>query len=424
MPVVTHLEALEILDSRGRPTVQATCVLDGGVKASASVPSGTSPGRGEALELRDGDLSRYHGLGCRKAAGHVEGEIRAALLNKRFADQNTLDRTLLLLDGTENKSRFGANAVLAVSVAFARAHAAVRGIPLYQHLADILGHTPARLPRPVVAVFAGGAGGERREAIRGLALVPGGATIDEALAVARGVLEAAAALVARKYQAAPQVADDGALAPPFAGTEAMLEDALEAARTAQREPGREVSLVVDLAASQLHDGGWYRFDGEKVTAGELIDRIAGWVERHAVVAVTDGLAEDDWEHWPQLARRVEDHALVSGDDLLCTNPARIKRAAARAATRGLVLKPNQVGTLMETAEALRLAREAGWIVTASARGGETEDDWLADLAVGWGVDLIQIGSLARSDRLAKYNRLLAIEKRTRWPVHRWPAAGR
>src|SRR4051794_18519129 len=332
MPVVTHLEALEILDSRGRPTVQASCVLDGGVRASASVPSGSAPGLLEALELRDGDSARYRGLGCRKVVAHIEGEIRSALLNKRFADQTTLDRALLLLDGTEKKSRLGANAVLAVSVAFARAHAAIRGLPLYQHCADIMGHTLTRLPRPVVSLFSGLTPADERGDVRELAIVPAAATVDEALATAHAVYEAASALIARKYRLRPLSAEDGGLAAPFSDTDAMLAVAVDAIRAAEREPGRDVFLALDVGARGLQDSGWYRLDGEKLTPSELADRVVRWTERFPIVSVVDPLGDEDWEHWPELAKRLGERLAVLGDDLLCTCPTRLKRAiGARAA---------------------------------------------------------------------------------------------
>ncbi len=420
MPIILHLEALEILDSRGRPTVRASCVLDGGARGAAAVPSGASTGRAEALELRDGDPARYRGLGCRKAVANVEGEIRSAVVGKRFVDQGVLDRALVALDGTPNKARLGVNAILAVSLAFARAHAASRAICLHQHLAELASQTPQRLPRPIINLFSGGKHAGGQVAIQDLLLVPTSETMDGCLASAYAVYQCAAELVGRKYGMRPLSADEGGLAPPFSSTGAMFDDALAAIRAAGLEPGRDVCLAVDLASSHFFVDGRYIMDGAALTAAELVERIVGWLDAYPVVSVEDGLAEDDWESWPALRERALGRALVMGDDLLCTNAERIRRAVKARAADALLLKVNQVGTLSEAAEALRLARQNRWAVTISARSGETEDDWLADLAVGWAGDQIRVGSITQSERLAKYIRLLAIERETRWPVNAWP----
>jgi enolase len=422
MPIILALEAIEILDSRGRPTVRASCVIDGGARGFASVPSGRSTGRAEALELRDGDPARYRGFGCRKAVALVEGEIRAALVSKRFADQAVLDRALLQLDASEQKSRLGANTLLAVSLAFARAHAAARATPLHLHLCELAGQTPRRLPRPLFNLFSGARHDGHQAALQDLLLVPTGASIDECLAATYAVHQCAAELVERKYGQRPLSADEGELAPPFASSDAMFEDALAAIRAAGLEPGRDMFLAIDVAGSHVYADGRYTLDGAPATADELIARIARWVAEYPLVSVEDGLAEEDWDHWPLLREAIGDRALVVGDDLLCTNVDRIKRAVRARAASALVLKANQVGTLTEAAEALRTARQHGWAITASARSGETEDDWLADLAVGWGADQLKVGALTRSERLAKYNRLLAIERETRWPLAAWPRA--
>ena len=246
MPVVTHLEALEILDNRGLPTLQAWCVIDGGVRGSAAVPTSTAPTHAEVLDLRDGDEARHRGQGCRKAAAHIEAEIRTALLNKRFADQAMLDRALLALDGTESKSRFGGNALLAVSLAFARAHATARGLPLYQHLADILGQTASRLPRPIIHLFDGGARPSTEVNLPDVGIVPVAATMAETLTIATEVHAAAGALIARKLQARTLPGERGGLEAPFADTEAMLQAAMEAITAAEREAGREVFLTLGL----------------------------------------------------------------------------------------------------------------------------------------------------------------------------------
>jgi len=420
MPVIERVTASEILDSRGRPTVAATCMLASGAIASASVPSGASTGAAEALELRDGDPRRYGGLGCRKAVANVNGEICRALAGRNFADQAGLDGALIELDGTPNKSRMGANAILAVSVAFARACANERGIPLYQYFAAMLNHAPDTLPRLTINLFSGGAHAGGQVAIQDVLMVPAAQTIDETLAAAYDVYQAAAELIRKRYSMLRLTADEGGLAPPCTSAEEMIEIAIASIKQAGYRPGTDVMLAIDVAASQLYRGGRYDLDGSALDSAAMIARLSQWVERYPIVSVEDGLAQDDWEWWPKLRATLEHRALVMGDDLLCTNPARIRRAIESQACNALLLKPNQIGTLTEAADAWRLAKQAGWQVTISVRSGETEDNWAADLAVGWRGDQFKPGSITQSERLAKYNRLLAIEAETGWPMVRWP----
>jgi enolase len=422
MPVIERLSAMEILDSRGKPTVKATCALRGGAVASASVPSGASTGAAEAHELRDGDPKRYRGQGCRKAIANVKGPI-AELVRGREWDQRPLDAALVQLDGAPNKSKLGANAILAVSIAFARAVAVHRNVRLYQQFAEIAGLRPSALPRMTINLFSGGKHGGGQMPIQDVLVVPASArTIDEGLALVYAVYQCAAELTQRKYGMRPLTADEGGLAPPFPSIEAAFDDAVESIRAAGFTPGRDVAIAVDVASSHFYRDGNYHLSGEVLDARRMIDRVASWVENYPIVSIEDGLAEDDWQHWPALRDRIGDRALVLGDDLLCTNPNRIRRAIDTNACNALLLKVNQIGTLTEAAEALRLAREAAWRVTISARSGETEDDWLADLAVGWSGDQIKVGSITQSERLAKYNRLLQIEAETRLPVLNWPTS--
>ena len=421
MPVIERLTAAEILDSRGRPTVSATCTLAGGAGASASVPAGISAGAAEALELRDRDPDRYGGFGCRKAVAGVAGEIHGALAGRTFADQAELDRALVELDGTPNKSRLGANAILAVSVAFARACALERGVPLYQYFAGMLGHAPDTLPRLTINLFSGGMHAGRQVAIQDVLIVPARPTsIDASLAMAYDIYQAAAALVLKRYRMRLLTADEGGLGPPCDSTEELIEMAVVAIKSAGYRPGADVMLAVDVAASHFYANRHYHLDGATLDGAGMIERLVRWVERYPIVSVEDGLAEDDWDWWPTLRRALHRRALVLGDDLLCTNPARIHRAVEAQTCNALLLKPNQIGTLTEAADAWRLAKDAGWQVTVSVRSGETEDNWIADLAVGWSGDQFKPGSITQSERLAKYNRLLAIEAQTRWPVVRWP----
>lgn len=426
MPVISRLTALEILDSRGRPTVQATCELASGAHETVSVPSGASTGAAEALELRDGDPGRYAGLGCRLAVHHVETELHDALQGRQFESQRALDEAMLSLDGTVNKSRLGANAILAVSLAFARATAVERGVPLYRHFADLLepDHQVTALPRPTINLFSGGkhAGGQM-EVQDVLVVANSAGSIDDTLAMTYAVFQAAARLITANYGMRTLVADEGGLAPDFASVESAFELAIESITAAGFTPGSDLSLCIDVAASHFSGSSGYEIGGQVRSSEEMTALIGAWVDRYPIVSIEDGLAEDDWEHWPALRARLGDGALTLGDDLLATNPERIERAIESEAANALLMKVNQIGTLTEAALALKLARKAGWKVVVSARSGETEDDWLTDLAVGWGGDALKVGSITRSERLAKWNRLLAIERETGLPVAPWPSAG-
>lgn len=412
---------MEILDSRGRPTLEVCCELEGGARAWAQVPSGASTGAAEARELRDGDPTRHAGLGCRQAVRSVKEELARSLAGCDLASQAELDEALRAQDGTPDLSRLGANAILGVSLAFARAEAQRRCVPLYRHFAGMVGESGGRLPRPTINLFSGGKHAGGQVAIQDVLVLPvSAATFDEALEDACAVFRAAARGTGARYGSRALVADEGGLAPPFPSVEAMLDDAVRAIEEAGLRPGEDVALAVDVASSHFHEAGRYRMDGIELDAQGMIDRLEGWVDRFPIRSVEDGLAEDAWEAWPELRRRLAGRALVLGDDLLCTNPDRIRRARTAGAADALLLKVNQIGTLTGAAEANRLAREAGWHVTVSARSGETEDHWLADLAVGWRGDHIKIGSITRSERLAKYNRLLAIEAESGWPLAEGP----
>jgi enolase len=420
MPTVARLSALEILDSRGRPTLRARCELSSGACGLASIPSGASRGTAEAIELRDGDPGRFRGLGCSKAAAHVDGAIHRHLAGRELGSQAELDRELRALDGTSDKSRLGGNAILSTSLAFARAVAAERGIPLHRHFADLVDGTPTRLPRPIINLFSGGKHAGGHIPIQDVLIVPRVRTINECLAMAYEIFQSAADLGLEKYSARALRADEGGLSPPFADAESMLADAAESIHRAGFRLGSDVVLAVDVAATHFYAQGIYTLGEERLTSIQMIDRLVSWQRQYGLVSIEDGLAEDDWESWPRLAGRLNEAALVVGDDLLCTNPERIRKAIAVRAADALLLKVNQIGTLSEAAESLQMARNAGWGVTVSARSGDTEDDWLADLAVGWSADQIKVGSITQSERLAKYNRLLAIESETGWTIVDWP----
>ena len=441
MPKIKELSALEILDSRGRPTVQVTCRLGSGAVASASVPSGASTGAAEALELRDGDPARYAGLGCRQAVGHVNGEIHRRLCGTVFDDQASVDQALIELDGTANKSRLGANAILGVSLAFARASAAERDVPLYEHFAEMLGRCGGkmgqapgirdpepvpfseirRLPRLTINLFSGGKHAGQQLPIQDVLIIPASpTTVADSLVMASAVYQAAVRLIAAKYGQRWLTADEGGLGPPARSPEELLEDAVQCIRDAGFEPGRDVCLAVDVASSQFYRDGRYYLRSQPCTGAEMIERLCAWTRDFPIVSLEDGLAEDDWQYWPALCEALDGSALVLGDDLLCTNPQRIARAVQTRACNALLLKVNQIGTLSEALHAYLLARAAGWQVVISVRSGDTEDNWFSDLAVGWSGDQTKAGSLTQSERLAKYNRLLAIEAELPLPIVDWP----
>lgn len=416
MPTIQHLHALEILDSRGRPTVQATCVLDSGAQATVSVPSGASKGKHEARELRDGDPKRYRGWGCRKAVSNIESIIAPAVIGKTFETQAALDVFLMELEGTPNKERLGANAILAVSLAFARPVAKEQGVPLYQYFATLIPSPPPtfRLPQLTINLFSGGKHAGGQVAIQDVLMVPHGKTVDESLVQSFEVYQTAVEYIAEKYQMRNLTADEGGLAPPFQNEEEMLQDAVAVIERAGLTPGKDMSLAVDVASSHFYENGTYAIGSETLTPEGMIDKLVDWATRYPIISIEDGLAEEDWSNWTLLRQRLaadtNNQMMVLGDDLLCTNPARIRRAIDLNAANALLLKVNQIGTLTEAAQARTLAQAANWYVTVSARSGETEDNWLADLAVGWNGDQIKIGSITQSERLAKYNRLLAIEQ--------------
>ena len=385
------------------------------------MPSGASTGKAEAMELRDGDPSRYNGLGCLKAVSRVSEPIAAALVGLQIETQEEIDQRLLEIDGTPDKSVLGTNAILGTSIAFARALAMEHGIPLYRHLSMVAGQPAKSLPRLTVNLFSGGKHAGGQVAVQDVLLVPGSAnTIADGLEMVSAVYTAAAELASEKYGMRLLTADEGGLAPPFASVNDMLSDTVRSIEAAALAPGKEVSLAMDVASSHFYADGAYQIGSSRMSAAEMIEMIDQWTGEFPIVSVEDGLAEDDWENWPSLLASVGDHSLVVGDDFLCTNPDRIQRAIDCSACNALLLKVNQIGTLTEALRALKLARSAGWDVTISARSGETEDCWLADLAVGWNADQIKVGSITQSERLAKYNRLLAIEAESGLPVTGWP----
>ena len=410
MHEITRVEGLEILDSRGNPTLQATVTLASGHQGTAAVPSGASTGKREAIELRDGDPVRFGGKGVRTALAHLEGPIAAALQGRDAADQAGLDLALCDLDGTADKSRLGANAILAASLASAHAAAAARGLPLYRHLA-VDGLEPL-LPVPLMNVINGGAHANNSLDIQECMIVPHGfERFGEALQAGVEVFHALRTLLQR-YGLPTAVGDEGGFAPNVAGTRQALDLILEAIRAAGYQPGEQVALALDCAASEFHRDGRYVLAGEAraFTRAEFSDYLAGLVNDYPIVSIEDGMAEDDRAGWGQLTDRLGRRVQLVGDDLFVTDVHLLAEGVEQGLGNAILIKPNQIGTLSETLDAMAYARRAGYAAIASHRSGETGDTTIADLAVATACGQIKTGSASRSDRVEKYNRLLAIER--------------
>jgi enolase len=406
---IRDIRALEILDSRGNPTVMVEVELSDATIASAKVPSGASTGSHEAIELRDGDASRYAGKGVRKAVDNVTREILPALQGASAEDQAAIDHRMIALDGTPNKSRLGANAILGVSCAVARAAACSRGMPLWRYLA---GQRRPVLPVPMVNILSGGLHAGRNFEFQDFLAVPlGFATYAEALAAIVAVHGASRSVLEKRGYMLTGVADEGGWGPHLPSNETALDVMVEAIEQANYHPGRQMGIAIDVASSHFFNHGKYalRTEGRSLTADEMIDLLAGWVTRAPVVSIEDGLAEDDWSGWQRLTEAVGARVQLIGDDLFATNPGRLERGIRERAANAVLVKMNQIGTLTETFQVIDRARNAGFRAVVSARSGETEDDFLADLAVASGAGQIKVGSITRSERLAKYNRLLEIE---------------
>ncbi len=412
MPKIADVRAREILDSRGNPTVEADVVLEDGSLGRSAVPSGASTGVHEAHELRDGDPARYGGKGVLKAVQNVHGELRDALIGKDWS-QDLLDREMIARDGTENKSRLGANAILAVSLAFAHAVALAEKRPLYRSLAAIANTgLPLRLPVPLMNVLNGGVHAQGALDVQELMLVPHGApSFREALRWGSEMFRALKdILVAGGF--ATTVGDEGGFAPHLPTTEAGMDMLMQSIAKAGLRPGTDVALALDVAASELYRDGKYEFTGEgkSFSAQELIARYAGWMKNYPLVSLEDGLAEDDWDGWTAMTKELGGTVQLVGDDLFTTNPARLTMGIERKAANAVLVKVNQIGTLTETLETVRLAVSSGYRNIISHRSGETDDATIADLAVATGVGEIKCGSLSRGERMAKYDRLLEIEE--------------
>ena len=404
MSNVARVVGRQVLDSRGNPTVEVDVVLESGALGRAIVPSGASTGVHEAVELRDGG-SAYGGKAVTRAVANVNGEIADAVRGLDARDQRALDERLLELDGTPNKGRLGANAILGTSLAAAKAAAAEAGQPLWRSLG---GEEAVTLPVPMLNVINGGAHADNSIDLQEFMVVPVGAeSFAEALELGARVYHALKALL-HERGLATAVGDEGGFAPDLAGSEEAIEAILEAAERAGCRD--RVAIALDPAMTEVFDDGVYRFEGREASSAETIAYFAGLVDRYPVVSIEDGLAEDDWDAWRELTERLGHRVQLVGDDLFVTNPERLRSGIERGVANSILVKVNQIGTLTETLDAVRLAREAGYTAVMSHRSGETEDTTIADLAVATGCGQIKTGAPARSDRVAKYNQLLRIEE--------------
>ncbi len=409
MSAIVDIVGREILDSRGNPTVECDVLLESGTMGRAAVPSGASTGSREAIELRDGDKSRYLGKGVLKAVEHVNTEISEAVLGLDASEQAFLDRTLIDLDGTDNKSRLGANATLAVSMAVARAAAEESGLPLYRYFGGSGGMS---LPVPMMNVINGGAHANNNLDLQEFMIIPVGApSFREAVRYGAEVFHALKKILHDKG-ISTAVGDEGGFAPSVASHEAAIQMILEAIDKAGYTAGTQIALGLDCAASEFYKDGKYHLAGEGLTlsAPEWTDILATWCDKYPIISIEDGMGESDWDGWKHLNDRLGSKIQIVGDDLFVTNTKILKEGIEKRVANSILIKINQIGTLTETFAAIEMAKRAGWTAVISHRSGETEDSTIADIAVGTNAGQIKTGSMSRSDRVAKYNQLLRIEE--------------
>jgi enolase len=411
MPTIKNVKAREILDSRGNPTVEVEVELKDGTKGLAAVPSGASTGEHEALELRDGDKTRYNGKGVLKAVSNVNGAIASAISGMNAIDQGEIDRALIKLDGTPDKSRLGANAILGVSLAAAHAAANSQGIPLYCYLNNAKTYT---LPVPMMNILNGGKHAENSTDLQEFMVVPAGAkSFSEALRMGAEIYHALKKVLKGKGLNT-NVGDEGGFAPSFPSNKDAVEVIIEAIETAGYRPGKDCYIALDPAASEFYNKktGKYELAREDrtMTPVEMVEYYVKLVSEYPIISIEDGMAEDDWEGWKNLTKKLGDKVQIVGDDLYCTNTERIAKGIKKNASNAVLIKLNQIGTLTEAIDAIKMAQKAGWTAIVSHRSGETEDTTIADLAVGLGTGQIKAGAPCRSERTAKYNRLLKIEE--------------
>ncbi len=409
MSAIVDVVAREILDSRGNPTVEADVLLESGAMGRAAVPSGASTGSREAIELRDGDQSRYGGKGVLKAVEHINTEICEAIIGLDVEEQAFIDKTLIELDGTENKSRLGANAILAVSLANARAAAEESGLPLFRYLG---GAAPMHLPVPMMNIINGGVHANNNIDMQEFMIIPVGApSFREALRYGVEVFHALKKLLDGRGMTTT-VGDEGGFAPNLESNEAALKLIVEAIAAAGYAAGKDIAVGVDCASSEFYKNKHYHIASEKLklSAAQFADYLAAWCDKYPIISVEDGMAEDDWDGWGTLTGKLGKRIQLVGDDIFVTNPQIVKRGISQGIANSVLIKVNQIGTLSETFDAIDAARRAGYTAVISHRSGETEDSTIADLAVASNAMQIKTGSLSRSDRVAKYNQLLRIEE--------------
>jgi enolase len=410
MSAIVDIVGREVLDSRGNPTVECDVLLESGVMGRAAVPSGASTGSREAIELRDGDKSRYLGKGVLKAVEHINTEISEAVLGLDASEQAFLDKTLIDLDGTDNKSRLGANAMLAVSMAVARAAAEEAGLPLYRYFGGMNG---CQLPVPMMNVINGGAHANNTLDLQEFMIIPVGApSFREALRWGAEVFHALKKIINDRGMSTA-VGDEGGFAPSVENHEAAIQLILEAIDKAGYTAGEQIVLGLDCAASEFYKDGKYVLEGEggiQLTAQQWTDMLAAWADKYPIISIEDGMAEGDWDGWKLLTERLGQKVQLVGDDLFVTNTKILKEGIEKSIANSILIKINQIGTLTETFAAIEMAKRAGYTAVISHRSGETEDSTIADIAVGLNAGQIKTGSLSRSDRIAKYNQLLRIEE--------------
>ncbi|MEY4961091.1 MAG: hypothetical protein RL610_1270 [Pseudomonadota bacterium] len=409
MSAIVDVIAREIIDSRGNPTIEADVLLESGVLGRAAVPSGASVGTKEAVELRDGDMQRYFGLGVLKAVGNVNTEIAESIMGLDSMEQNFIDQTLIELDGSDNKSRLGANAILAVSLAVAKAAAEETGLPLYRYLG---GAGPMSMPVPMMNVINGGAHANNNLDMQEFVIIPVGAqSFREAVRCGAEVFHTLKKLIDAKGMPT-SVGDEGGFAPNLANNEAALQLIVEAIEQTGYLPGPDVAIGLDCASSEFFRDGKYHLtsEGLSLTSAQFVDYLATWIDKYPILSIEDGMSEHDWDGWRLLTSKLGKSVQLVGDDVFVTNSRILKEGISQGVANSILIKPNQIGTLSETFSAIETAKRAGYTAVISHRSGETEDTTIADIAVATNVLQIKTGSLSRSDRLAKYNQLLRIEE--------------
>ncbi|MFT4630920.1 MAG: enolase [Dinoroseobacter sp.] len=412
MSTIKSIVAREILDSRGNPTIEADVTLDDGSFGRAAAPSGASTGSLEALELRDGDKTRYLGKGVRAAVNNVNTSIADALRGQDAKDQRKVDQIMIDLDGTHNKSKLGANAILAASLAISKAAAVSKDIPLYQHYAELSGNSEYRMPVPQMNIINGGEHADNSIDFQEFMILPTGLpSFSEALRAGTEIFHSLKSVL-HKRGLSTSVGDEGGFAPNLESNEAAVTILMEAIEAAGYVAGKDIYIGLDVASTEFYSDGKYHLsaEGKSLNSAEFAAYLHAWVDKYPIITIEDGMAEDDWAGWADLTARVGEAVQLTGDDLFVTNTKILQRGIDEGVANSILIKFNQIGSLSETFDAIKMAQDAGYRATISHRSGETEDTTIADLAVGTGAGQIKTGSLCRSDRVAKYNQLLRIEQ--------------